>query len=221
MRPRESSSRTGCLRLAAGTAVLVLVAPAATLVRQLRAWRRGGEEHLSWAWSEAGAAGVELNRLEVEADVPLRHEVSFRTRLTDAVVRIAEVLRQPDDVYHLVYRLPSDSEAVVLPVGPQVQELGERFSLALSRPGLAGRTLVWMTLPADRRLGQVVDPRRVDPEREGEPEQLILGAGVHWGAAVAFTTHGAAMIHRLVLYLPPSARRPAEAALERLRQSGR
>ena len=106
-------------------------------------------------------------------DVPLQDESSFRRRVTDAVVRIAEALRQPDDVYNLVYRMPLDEEAVVLPVGPQLQELGERFFLTLNQGVVAGRTMVWLTLGRDTALAVWWTPSHATP-------RLRVNRSVFW-----------------------------------------
>ncbi len=100
-------------------------------------------------------------------DVPLSREGGVRRRVTDAVIRVAEDLRRPDDIYTMIYRLPSDEEAVALPVGPQLQELGERFYLALNQGPVAGRTVVWLTLGRGTALASVVDPFTCDPEGDG------------------------------------------------------
>ncbi len=92
-----------------------------------------------------------LARIDTTADVPSAAVEAFRRRLTETVVRVAEALRRPDDVYHLLARDPSAEETDVLPVGPQIQELAERLHLVLGRPPMAGRTAVWMALPRFRR----------------------------------------------------------------------
>jgi hypothetical protein len=87
--------------------------------------------------------GSALVRIDTTADVPSAAVEAFRRRLTETVVRVAEGLRRPDDVYHLLYRDPSADETVVLPIGPQIQELAERLHLVLSLGPMAGRTAVW------------------------------------------------------------------------------
>ena len=72
---------------------------------------------------------------------------------------MAEALAPPGRrLYTIIYRHPADPEPVVLAVGPQLQELGERFSLVLSQGALSGRTVVWLTLARDCALSEVLDP---------------------------------------------------------------
>lgn len=141
-------------------------------------------------------------RVDVCLDVPRNAEPGFRRRLTDAVVRVAEVLRSPDDVYHLVYRLPSDEEPVVLPVGPQLQELGDRFLLVSSQNALSGHTAVWLALPRGRALSEILDPLTYDPEAQGEPEGLLEHAGAQWSMASEWAQIGPSLVVRLVVIVP-------------------
>ncbi len=209
----------GCVAAAAGAVGLVLLSPLALAVRTVQRWRRGRQVRIRWR-SEAfpGSEARPLRRIDVELDLPAESARSFRERLTDTVVRIAERIREADDVYHFVVRQPELAETVVLPIGPQLQELGERFALHLGQQGLAGRTVVWLTLDRRLALSRVLDPVRYDPEAPGEPERLLAGAPVRWAMATSFVATGAAVIHRMLLYLPAAAAADAEGLLERLRR---
>jgi len=155
---RSTASR-GCLATGAGAAALTALAPFVLAVQGWKKWRRGPEIRAAIDIEPlTNSAGADLRRIDLSLDVPQPAEPGFRRRLTDAVVRVAEVLRLSDDVYHLVYRLPRDEEPVLIPVGPQLQELGERFALVQSQGAMAGRTVVWLTLGRDRALSEVVDP---------------------------------------------------------------
>ena len=207
LRELESVGRPrGCLATATGIVALIVVAPPALVVRWWRARRRGADVRSTLEEQPFPTAGGEVLRLfDLTLDVPPPAEAGFRRRLTDVVVRVAEGLRRPDDVYHLAYRLPWNSEPVVIPVGPQLQELGERFSLVLSQGALAGRTVVWLTLGRGRPLAEVVDPALYDPEAEGEPEALIAGAGARWAMATEWARVGPSLIVRLILVVPTDA----------------
>ena len=146
-----------------------------------------------------------------EFDVPGVAEADFRGRLTEAVVRMADSMRAPDDVYHLLYRLPWDTEPVLLPVGPQLQELGERFSLLQSRGGMAGRTAVWLTLGREHALAEIVDPVGYDPEAAGEPEGLLTHPALRWSMATEWVRIGPSLLVRLMIVVPAHhARRVTE-----------
>ncbi len=140
----------------------------------------------------------------------------MRTRLTDRAVRIAELLRRPDDVYHTAYRQRELCETTLVPVGPQLQELGSRFALSLSQGSLEGRTVVWLTLSNTRPVAEVVDPFGYDPESEGEPERLLTSSEVRWGMATSFVSTGTSVMYRMLLYVPESALRGVEDLLDRL-----
>jgi hypothetical protein len=195
------------------------MSPLALAVRAFKRWRRGSQVRIGSTWAEFPSDSPEqLCRLDLELDVPGPAGGAFRARLTDAVVRIAEALRRPDDVYHTVYRQPELEETVLLALGPQLQELGERLALTLAQAALAGRTVVWLTLPRDRTVSEVIDPLGYDPEADGEPDRLMSEAGMRWGMATSYVTTVASTAYRVLLYLPQSAIRTVEQMVQRLQQ---
>ncbi|HOC41620.1 MAG TPA: hypothetical protein PKJ99_01275 [Thermoanaerobaculales bacterium] len=219
--PASRRMAPGCLRSAAGLAGLVVLAPLALAVRGIRKWRRGSELRVERGRAPfAMVAGPPLARIDTTADVPTAAVMDFRRRLTETVARVAEALRRPDDVYHLMYRDRAADETVVLPVGPLVQELAERLHLVLGSAPMAGRTAVWLTLPRSRRVVDFVDPFGYDPEAAGEPERLLAASGMRWGMASAFAPRGPSLAFRLVLYVPTDAAPAVEVALEKGLRSG-
>jgi hypothetical protein len=213
--------RNGCLGGALGSAALLLLAPFAVAVRSLRRWRRGDELLVRWTTEPfSAAAATPRCRLDLELDLPPPRVAAARPALTDTVIRIAELLRASDDVYHMAYRLPELNETVMIPVGPRLQELGERFALIIGQGSLAGRTVVWPTLPSERAIADLLDPFDYDPEAPGEPDRLMSKADVRWGMANSFADRGASIVYRLLLYLPSSAVPEVERLLERLKELG-
>jgi hypothetical protein len=211
------TGRAGCLRSVAGVAGLVVLAPLALAVRRVRAWRRGSTPRVerTRGWLPIGG-GEPVARIDLAADVPLSADVAaFRRSLTEAVVRVAESLRRPDDLYLLISRDPAAGETEVLPIGPQVQELAERLHLLLGRGSMAGRTAVWLALARSRRIVDIVDPFRYDPEAEGEPERLLASSGMRWGMATSFAPRGASVLFRTALFVPADAAATVEALLEK------
>ena len=199
----RSTASQGCLATGAGAAALAALAPFVLAVQGWKKWRRGPEVRATIDIEPlTNSAGADLRRIDLSFDVPQPAEPGFRRRLTDAVVRVAEVLRLSDDVYHLVYRLPWDEEPVANPVGPKVQELGERFALVQSQGVMAGRTVVWLTLGRDRALAEVVDPVAYNPEADGEPEGLLTHRDVRWSMATEWARVGPSLVFRLVLVVP-------------------
>jgi hypothetical protein len=198
----------GCLGSAAGFLVLAAVSPFALMVHVWRRWRRGGGTRVEVQvdrWTGGGDRPFE--RIDVTIDVPVARGDETRREVTDTVIRIAETLRCSDDVYNVIYRLPSDDEAVVLPVGPQLQELGERLFLTLNQGTLAGRTAVWLTLGRKTALASVVKGFSADPEGDGEPENLLATPGVSWSMASEWAEVGPSLVIRLVLVAPAADRR--------------
>jgi len=202
----------GCLAVGAGVLALIVISPFALVIRSWRAWRRGGEVRSTLESRRFASAGDRC-RIDLTLDVPVPAEPGFRCRLTDTIVRIAETLRRPDDVYNVLYRLPSDPEPVVLPVGPLLQELGERFSLVLSQGTLAGRTVVWLTLGCGRALSEVVDPAACNPEADGEPEALLAVPAARWSMATEWARVGPSLVIRLILVVPSDAENRVKALL--------
>jgi hypothetical protein len=208
----------GCLGTAAGLAVLALISPFALVVHRWRCWRRGKDIRVAVASTPRPASrDGERRRIDAVLDVPLTREQGFRRRVTDAVVRVAEDLRRPDDIYTMIYRSPADEEAVALAVGPQIQALGERFSLTLNQGPVEGRTVVWLTLGRGTALAEVVDRFTCDPEGVGEPEGLLSRAEARWAMASEWARVGPSLIIRLVLVVPSTA---SETVRDRLRTLG-
>ena len=186
-----------------------------------RRWRRGSDIRMRTDVSSlANAKGTEIHRIDLELDVPLAVAPEFRRRLTDTVIRVAEALRASGDVYHLVYRLPWDEEPVVLPVGPKVQELGERFSLVQSQGAMAGRTAVWLTLAREHTLSAIVDPVAYDPESEGEPNGLLIHPALRWSMATEWARVGPSLIMRLIVIVPSEAGDGAKMLIDALDGAG-
>ena len=211
----EGSSRSrGCLTTGTGAVILAALAPFVVAVRGWKKWRRGSEIRAKTdIESLSNSAGSDLRRNDLGFDVPLPAEPGFRRRLTDSVVRVAETLRTPDDVYHLVYRLPWDEEPVAIPVGPKLQELGERLALMQSQGAMAGRTAVWLTLGRDRALAEVLDPVTYDPAADGEPEGLMMHPALRWSMATEWARVGPSLVLRLILVAPAHAADRIEALL--------
>jgi hypothetical protein len=207
------------LRGAVGFAALALLAPFAVVARKLAQWRRGSKLQLGWTDASLGnTEGEPVHRFDVEADVPHDRENAFRAVLTDTVVRLAESMRRPDDIYHFAVRYAELGETTTLAIGPQLQELGERFALVLTLDALDGRTAVWLTLPRQRAVAEVLDPFGYDPEAPGEPQRLLTRPGVRWGMATSRLWVGPSVVHRILLYVPESDRAAVEHLLKRLRE---
>ena len=200
----RSPDTRGCLGSTAGLVLLALISPFAFVVHRWHQWRRGTEVRVSVtsrAWEVDD--GRVLQRVDATIDVPLAVETGYRRRITDAVIRTAEVLRRPDDAYTVVYRMPTDEEAVVLPLGPQLQGLGERFFLTLNQGTLAGKTIVWLAFGRGTSPGVVVDPMTADPGADGEPEGLLGISRARWTMATEWARVGPSLIVRLILVVPP------------------
>ncbi len=207
----------GCLQWAVAAPVLALLSPLAVGVRAWRSWRRGSALIIerSPAAEVRGAAGP-VARLELAVDVPHGRARQVGRRLTDTVVRVAEALRRGDDAYHLTCRQPQLGETTQLPVGPRVQELGERLALALAQRDLEGRTVLWLTMGRPLAPGSLIDVFTYDPEAPGEPEPLVLREGVRWALASARGTGTASTVYRLVFWVPGAAAGKVEEILDRL-----
>jgi hypothetical protein len=215
----DLARRRGCLATLLGIATLIVVAPPALAIRHWRKMRRGGEVRSSLDFGPFKTSEGEVRRrLDVTIDVPQKAEPEVRRRITDAIVRVAEGLRQPGDVYHLIYRLPWDEDPAMRPVGPQLQEFGDRVSLVLTQGAMAGRTAVWLTLDRATALSDVVDPLTYDPEAEGEPEALLAHSGARWAMATSWARVGPSLVVRLILIVPSESIEGVTRLLEPLQR---
>lgn len=212
---RSLKTRHGCLSSVFGILSLVVLAVPVGLVRTWQSWRRGAEWRLGWKIRPADATSGPL-RIDLEADIPHQTTGDFPRRLTDTVIRIAELLRQPDDHYHLIYRDPAEPDAILLPIGPMLQGLGERLILALRQHELADRTTVWLTLPPRPAIAELVDPAAYDPDAAGEPEGLVEKTDARWAMATEWARIGPSTIYHLILWVPEDSASAVEAHLARV-----
>ena len=192
--------KPGCLATVAALAILPVIAPVAAIVQRWRTWRRGIDVRISINVSPSRRPGY--SHIDATFDRPRGVQPGFRRRLTDAVVRVAEILRQSDDVYNMIFLLPTDTEPMALPVGPQLQALGERFFLVLNQGNLAGRTVVWLTLRRGESLATLVDTASYDPEADGEPEGLLQHESVRWSMATEWADVGPSLVVRVIGCVP-------------------
>jgi hypothetical protein len=193
-----------------------LLAPAAALVRWWRAARRGSEARVGWEQRSLRLVDGRLRScLDLRVDAPRQAETEIVRRLTETVVRVAEGLRRGDDTYHQVVRPEGERETLLRPVGVRVQSLGERFHLDLGRRAVAPRTQLWLALPADVALAEVVDPLRDDPDASGQPEGLLADPRLRWGVASAFAPAGPSVRFHLLLVVPAGAERVVAGLVER------
>ena len=195
--------------------MLAALSPIVLSVRSWRKWRRGSEIRTTVDIEPlTNSAGADLCRIDLSFDVPQPAEPGVRRRLTDSVVRVAEALGESEDVYHLVYRLPWEEEPVAMPIGPKLQELGDRFALVQSQGAMAGRTAVWLTLSRDRALSELVDPNDYDPEAGGEPSGLLMHRDLRWSMATEWARVGPSLVLRLVLVVPADQTDRVKTVLE-------
>lgn len=215
--PLETGAAGGCRRTVGGAAALVVLAPLAAVARTVARLRRGRDVRIGWRAVPFETQAREAVLVDVDLDVPDTASARVRRELTDTVVRLAEGLRHGDDVYHLVYRVPTEPEPVSVPVGASVQALAERFALSLGQHDLEGRTAVWLALPRSVHLADVLDPFGYDPEADGEPHALLAKAPVRWALATAWR-HGTVSTRlRALVVLPPVRHPMLEDLLGRLR----
>ncbi len=216
--PRSESP--GCLAVFFGGLTLLVISPFAAVVRRWQLWRRGDALRSTVELRPFHtASGDERRWVDLTLDVPISKEAGVRRRFTETVVCVADALRRPDDVYNVIYNRPGDTEPMVLPVGPQLQELGERCFLVLSQSALSARTVVWLTLGRDIPLVHVVDPMTCDPEGAGEPETLLASAEARWSMATEWARVGPSLVIRLIVVVPNESADRVTAILEGVENS--
>jgi len=163
---------------------------------------------------EGGRPGGGLGRLDWTVDVPLEEERAARRRVTGAIVRIAESIGSPGDIYHVVSRSPVESETDLRAIGPMLQALGDRLHTFLGREVLQGRTSVWPVLPRGVHLAEYVEAVRYDPDAPGEPGGLLAELPCRWAFAVAWRRERASVIYRVALWVPTEVAATVRAVLE-------
>jgi hypothetical protein len=200
-----------------GSSILVVLGPLVAAIRSWQAWRRGTRWKIDHDTEEASVNdGRTVVRLGLRADVPIRSGGEFPSVLTDAVISVAEALLQPDDTHLLIYRKPAQDEPLLLPLGPRLQDLGERLLLVLGQTELERRTALWLTLDTGQPITDLVDPHAYDPEAEGEPQGLVTRSKPRWALATSWTRLGPSTIYRVLLWVPVEAVRTVRSILDRL-----
>ena len=212
---RSLKTRHGCLSYAFGLLSLVVLAIPAGLVRTWQMWRRGSDWRIDWTARPMADASGRL-RIDLDAEIPFRSAGDFPKRLTGTVIRIAEHLRQSGDHYHHIYRDPAEPDAILLPLGPQLQELGERLILALRQSELANRTAVWLTLPSRPAIAELVDPATYDPDSNGEPDGIVTHTNARWAMTTEWARVGPSTIYHVILWVPAEDARGVQTILSRL-----
>jgi len=213
---RSLKTRHGCFSYAFALLSLVVLAIPVGLVRSWKAWRRG----VDWRIGLTSRPSAEITgrlRVDLDADIPYRSTGDFPKRLTDTVIRIAEHLRQADDHHHYIYRDLAEPDATLLPLGPQLQELGERLILALQQSDLSNRTAVWLTLPARPAIAELVDPAVYDPDAEGEPEGLVEQTTPRWAMATEWARIDPSTIYHITLWVPENSASAVESILAKIK----
>lgn len=213
---RSLRTRHGCFSSGFGLVSLVVLAIPVGLVRSWKAWRRGAEWRTHWTSRRSDDTPGSL-RIDLDADIPSRSTGDFPKRLTDTVIRIAEHLRHSGDHYHHIYRDPAEPDAVLLPLGPQLQELGERLILALRQSDLSNRTAVWLTLPARPAIAELVDPAIYDPDATGEPEGLVAEINARWAMATEWARIGPSTVYHVILWVPVDSAPAIDSLLARIK----
>jgi hypothetical protein len=220
LQPAPRSGARGCATACAGVAALVLLAPFAFTIRVWRRWRRGRETSFALDASPGDPGAVTAHaRFDATLDLPEPVSTEVRRRITATIVRIAQVLRTPDESLCAVYRLRSDPEPYLIAIGPQMQRLGDRFLLTLTQGALAGRTVVWLALDANTALAEVVDPETCDPEDHGELERLLVLDRARWSMATSWARVGPSWVFRVILVVPPGCGGVVRTLLEELEHS--
>ncbi len=213
------SQTRGCLAAVTGIIVLVLLAPFVFVIRWWRRWRRGRETGFSVEVRPEEFAGSRgRSRLELTLDLPAPVDREVHRRVTARVVRVADGLSRPGDSYCAVYRLVDDPEPYLIPLGPQLQRLGDRFALTLAQGALAARNVVWLALGPGTPPVEVIDPVACDPEQPAELERLLLHDRARWTMASSWANVGPSWILRLVVVAPTPA---VESAARLLGDLGR
>ncbi len=207
----KTGGKPGCLPAAAAWTALVVLAPIVALVQWWRRFRRGGEARVRRRIN----GGQPLAVVDLTVDVPASSAGRARRELVDALVRLAEHLRRPDDLYHLVWRPAGESEPRLVAVSPAPQGLAQRLDTALSHRSYERRTQLWLTLPVGAHLAGLLDPLSFDPEHEGAAAVLIERTGPRWALELSFARGTPAVLYRLRLHVPDGEIATVEAILSR------
>jgi hypothetical protein len=196
--------------------VLAVLAPWVAAIRWWRRLRRGGAPRFS---IEQTTGAAERTRFDLKLDLPAPVTTTDRRRITNAVVRAAEVLAAGCGSYAAFYRRGADAEATLQAIGPRLQELGERFMLLLTQGPLNGRNVAWLALDPATAASDVIDPLVSDPENAATIEKLLSDPRARWAMASTWSHDGPSWLLRLIVVVPAPTAVEVRERLERLGQA--
>ncbi len=203
---------SGCLRAVVSLPALIVLAPVAALVRTISRWRRGKAPRVEWRWGAVTTGdGRSMARLQAGVDVPF--DIDGSRMLTEATVRLAEILGTGDEVYHMIHGEPGGDGEVALPLGPLIQALADRFYLTGRRSALEGFPVMWIALPRKVSLGEVLHGK--EDSIEAVPRMLQMP--LYWGMVVIRRIGSASVRYHLDLVVPEDAVEEVERALAPMR----
>jgi hypothetical protein len=208
-----ATPKRGCLGAVVGAVVLAILAPWVAAIRWWRRFQRGGRLRFS---IEQSSGGAERTRFDLKVDLPAPVASADQRRITNAVVRAAEVLAAGCGSYVAFYRRGGDSEATLQAIGPRLQELGERFMLLLTQGPLDGRNVLWLALDPATAAGDVIDPLACDPEDVATLEKFLGDLRARWTMACTWSHDGPSWLLRLIVVVPSSAAIDVRERLDRI-----
>jgi hypothetical protein len=208
-----ATPKRGCVVAAVGAGVLAILAPWVAAIRWWRRLKRGGKPRFL---IEESASRGDRTRFDLRLDLPAPVELADQRRITNAVVRVAEVLAPGCGSYVALYRRGGDLEATLQAIGPRLQEFGERFMLLLTQGPLNGRNVVWLALDSTTAAGDVIDPLACDPEDAGTLEELLDHPKARWTMACSRSHDGPSWLLRLIVVAPSSAAADVRERLDRV-----
>jgi len=203
----------GCVSMAGAWVLLILLAPFAAAASSWRRLRRGAAPRVGWVTGTDGR----LATIDLRVDIPSATAARARRDLVDAVVRIAEKLRRPDDVYNMIWREAGESAASLTAVGPKPHELAEELDTSLSHRVFDRRTQLWMTLPRGVFLAELVDPLDFEPEADDAATELFGRLAPRWAMEISYARSSPSTLYRVIFHVPEEASGAVCAILERFR----
>ena len=180
----------GCLA-AATLPFIALAAPLVAWRRRSARVRRG--DRLVFSLDRQGFG--EIVRLRCEIDVPAGRLPELAAALGGAVAEGAHWVGAPVGCVGIV----AGEEPILVSVAPVRDVVAARVSEALVRGEAHRRPEMWLTLPAGRYLGQVIDPYRPFAGSDADLAELVRLGKV--GHALRAETVGRGVSARLLLTL--------------------
>ncbi len=155
--------------------------------------------------------------VELVIDSPTSRVLEVRRWATETLVRLADSVAA-GDAYHMAYREPGASQSTLVPIGSQIQALGDRLHQGLSKSSWRGMRLLWLCMDRAQALAEVVSEECEDPAGPDAVAALGGDPRVRWLVVTVVEPSDVGEVTRFLYVFPPELRPKVEERITQIRE---